>query len=89
MTEKRTASLHLDWFCGIKTLCVVGACVTWERTGVYKGNRPTGRSRNRWEDYIKMSIKYVGSEDVAWIDLAEYTDKWQAFVQVVMNIFFP
>ena len=36
-----------------------------------------------------MGIKGLGSENVAWIDLAEYTDKWQAIVQVVMNILFP
>jgi len=36
-----------------------------------------------------MGIKDLGSEDVAWIDLAEYTDKWRALVQVVMNILVP
>jgi hypothetical protein len=77
----------LDWFCGKKTLG--GACVTEERTGAYKGKRPIGRSRSRWEDYIKMGIKDLGSEDVAWIDLAEYTDKWRALLQVAMNNLVP
>jgi hypothetical protein len=62
--------------------------VTGERRAVYKGKRPIGIS-SRWEDYIKMDIKDLGSRDVAWIDLAEYTDKWRALVQVVMNILVP
>jgi len=89
MTEQHTASLDLERSYGRKTLWAGGVCVTEERTGAYNGKRPTGRSRNRWEDYIKMGIKGLGSENVAWIDLAEYTDKWQAIVQVVMNILFP
>ena len=66
-----------------------GSCVTGERTGVYKGKRPIGISRSRWKDYIKMGVKDLGSEEVAWIGLAEYTKKWRAVVQVVMNILVP
>jgi hypothetical protein len=88
MTEQHTASLDLDWFCEKKNTLGV-ACVTGVRRGAYKGKRPIGRSMNRWEDYIKMGIKDLGSEDVAWIDLPEYTDKWWAHVQVLMNVLVP
>lgn len=66
-----------------------GACVTGERTGAYKGKRLIERSRSRWEVYIKMGIKDLGSKDVAWIDLAKYTDKWRDLVEVVMSISVP
>ena len=36
-----------------------------------------------------MGVKDLGSEDVAWIDLAKYTDKWRALVEVVMSISVP
>jgi hypothetical protein len=66
-----------------------GSYVTWERTGAYKGKRPIGRPRSRWEVYIKMGIKDLGSDNVAWIDLAKYTEKWWALVRVVMSISVP
>ena len=89
MTDRHTATLDLDWFPGRKTLWSSGECVTGKRTGAYKGKTPTGRSRSRWEDYIKMGIKDLGLEDVVWIDLAEFMNKLQAVVQVVMNILVP
>jgi len=89
MAEQLTTSLDLDWFSGRKTLWAGWACVTGKRTGAYRGKTPTVRSRSRWEDYIKIGIKDLGLEDVVWIDLAEFTDKWQALVQVVMNILVP
>jgi hypothetical protein len=38
--------------------------------GKPEGRRPLERFRCRWEDDIKMDLKYVGWEDMDWIDLA-------------------
>ena len=63
-----------------------------ERRGVYRvlvgepeGKRPLGRPRHRWEDNITMDLKEVGCGDMVWIYLAQDRDRWQAFVNVVMN----
>ena len=63
-----------------------------ERTGVYRVlvgkpevNRPFGKLRRRWEDNIKMDLQEVGCEDTDWVDLAQDRDRWQAFVNAVMN----
>ena len=39
--------------------------------GKPEGMRPSGRSRRRWVDNIKMYIKEVGFEDMDLIDLAQ------------------
>jgi len=33
-----------------------------------------------------MFIQQKGSEDVYWISLAQYMDKWRTFVNTVMNV---
>jgi hypothetical protein len=74
-----------------------GACSTYgERRGVYRvlvgkteGKRPLGRPRGRWEDSIKMDLQEVGFGGVDWIDLAQDRDRWQALVNVVMNLLVP
>jgi hypothetical protein len=38
------------------------------------------------EDNIKMDLQEVGFEGMDWIDMAEDTDRWQALVNVVMNL---
>jgi len=43
----------------------------------------------RWEDDIKIDLKEVVCVCVHWIYLACDTDKWRAFVSMVMNIRFP
>ena len=45
-------------------LCI-GLCL-----GKPEGKRPVGRSRRRWEDYIKICLKGSGWEGVDCIDLA-------------------
>ena len=42
-----------------------------------KGKRPSGSSRCRWEDNIKMNFRKVGCDPGDWIALAEYRDQWQ------------
>jgi hypothetical protein len=48
--------------------------------------RPLGRPWNRWEDNIKMNLKKVGCEGMDWIDVAQDRDRWQAHVNVIMNL---
>jgi len=67
----------------------------WEEgKGVYrvlvgrpKGKRPRGRPRHRWEENI-MEIGIDGA-NWSWIQLAENRVQWQAFVNMVMNLWVP
>jgi hypothetical protein len=68
-----------------------------ERRGAYRtlagrpeGRRPLGRPRHRWEDNIRMDLQAVGWIDwMAWIKPAQDQDRWQALVNVVMNLWVP
>ena len=42
-----------------------------------------------WEDNIEIDLQEVGWRGVDWIDLAWERDRWQAFVNVVMNFQVP
>jgi hypothetical protein len=57
--------------------------------GKPEGKTPLGRSRYRWEDNMKMDLQEVECGDMDWIELAEDRDKWQALVNVVMNVRVP
>jgi hypothetical protein len=39
--------------------------------GKPEGKRPLGRPRHRWEDNIKMDLRYIECGDMDWIDLAQ------------------
>ena len=67
-----------------------------ERTGLYgvlvgkpEGRRPLGRSRRRWEDYIKMDLQEVGCGGNDWIELAQDSDRRRALVHAAMNLRVP
>jgi len=67
-----------------------------DRRGIYRvlvgkpeGKRPLGRPSCRWEDNIKMDLQEVGHGGRDWIYLAQDRDRWQALVNVVMNIWVP
>ena len=51
--------------------------------------RPLGRPKCRWEDNIKINLQETKWELVDWIDLAEDTETWRSFVNIVMNIQVP
>ena len=69
---------------------------TWgKRRGAYnvlfgkpEGKRPLGKPRHRWEDNTEMYLKEISWEGMDWIDLAEDGNRWQAFVNMVMNLIF-
>jgi hypothetical protein len=55
--------------------------------GKPKGKRPLVRPRCRWEDGIRMDLREIGwGGGGRWICLSEGRDWWQAFKNVVMNL---
>jgi hypothetical protein len=67
-----------------------------EGRGVYrvlvgrpKGKRPLGRPRRKWEDNIKMYLMEIWIDGANWIQLAQDSVQWRAFVNAVMNLRFP
>jgi len=36
-----------------------------------------------------MDLKEIGCEDVNWIHMAQNWEQWQAFVNVVMDLWIP
>jgi hypothetical protein len=54
-----------------------------------EGRRPLGRPRRTWEDNIKINRREIRFGDVDWIHLAQDREKWQALVNMVMNLWFP
>jgi hypothetical protein len=54
-----------------------------------EGIRPLGRQRRIWEDNIKMVRQKVGCGCMDWIELAQGSDMWRAFVNAVMNLRVP
>ena len=63
--------------------------VCWRLVGKPEGKRPLGRPRRRWEYNIKMDLQEVGCGGLDWIELAQDRDRWQAFVNAVMNLRVP
>ena len=57
--------------------------------GKPEGKRPLERPSHRWEDNVKMDLPEVGCEGMDCIDLAQDKDRWQALVNVVMNLSDP
>jgi hypothetical protein len=56
--------------------------------GKPEGKKPIGRSRRRWEDWIKRNLREIGWRSVDWIHLALYRDLWRAVVNTVMTFGF-
>jgi hypothetical protein len=54
--------------------------------GKPEGKSSLGRPRRRWVDNVKMDLREIGWDRVAWIDLAQDRDRWKALVNTVMNL---
>jgi len=54
-----------------------------------EGKRPLGRPGRGWEDNIKMDLQEVGCGIMDWVELAQNRERWQAFVNTVMNLRIP
>ena len=57
--------------------------------GKSEGKRPLRRSMHRWEDNIKTDLQNEGCGGMEWIELAHDRDRWQALVNVVINLWVP
>jgi hypothetical protein len=57
--------------------------------GIPERTRQLRRSRHGWKDNIKMDFQEVECGGIEWINLAQDRDRWQARVNVVMNLQFP
>jgi hypothetical protein len=57
--------------------------------GKAERKRPVGRPRRRWVNNIKMDIREVGLVGMDWIDLAQDSDRWGAYVNALMNLRVP
>ena len=69
---------------------------TEKRRGVYRvlvgnpeGERPLGRPRRRWVDYIEMDLQEMVCGGMDWIALAQDRDRWRSLVTAVMNLRVP
>ena len=67
-----------------------------ERRGLHRvlvgkpeGKRPLGRTRRRWANNIRMDLQEVGCGGMDGIELVENRDRWQTFVNAVMNLRIP
>jgi hypothetical protein len=54
--------------------------------GKPEGKRELWKPRCRWENNIQMDLQEVGCGGVDWIKLAQYRDRWQALVTMVMSL---
>jgi hypothetical protein len=54
--------------------------------GKPEGKKPLGIPRCRWEDNIRMDLRVIEFEVVAWIHMAQDKDRWRALVNVVINL---
>jgi len=54
--------------------------------GKYKGERPLGKHRCRWEDNIRKDVRKIGWEGVDCIHLAQDRGKRRDLVNTIMNL---
>jgi hypothetical protein len=57
--------------------------------GKPEGKKPLGRPRRTWVDNIRMDLGEVGWDDVDWIGLTKYRNRWTALVNSVLNLRVP
>jgi hypothetical protein len=51
--------------------------------------RPLGRPRRRWKDNVGMDLRDIVTDGENLIHLAQDMVQWRAFVNTVMNLWFP
>jgi hypothetical protein len=51
-----------------------------------EGKRPLGRPRRRRKNNIKMDLREIGIDGANWIQLAQDSIQWLAFVSTVMSL---
>ena len=56
--------------------------------GKSEGKRPLGRTRRRCKGNMNRDLQEVGW-GMEWINLAQDSDRWRAFVKAVMDLRFP
>jgi hypothetical protein len=39
-----------------------------------------------WEDNVRMDVREIGRDGVAWIHLVQDRDQWRTLVKTVMNL---
>jgi hypothetical protein len=47
--------------------------------------RAVGRSRNRWDYNIKITLSKIVLDDAKWMDLNQDHEKWWVLVSVAFN----
>jgi hypothetical protein len=57
--------------------------------GTPEGKRPLGRPRHKGVNKVKIYLGNKRWDGVDWIGLAQDTDEWRVFVNVVMNLRIP
>ena len=58
-------------------------------TGKPTGKRSLGRTRNRWEDNIRMDLEEIGINAGNWVDSAQDRNYWRALVNAALNLRVP
>ena len=53
------------------------------------GKRPLGRSRQRWEDNIRMNLKEIDINTRSWVNSARDRDFCRALVNASLNLRVP
>jgi hypothetical protein len=57
--------------------------------GKPEGRILLGRPKCRWMNNIKMDLREIGWDGVAWIDVAQGRDHWSALVNTILNLWVP
>ena len=57
--------------------------------GTLKGKRLLGRPRRRWEENIRMDLKYIGINTRNLVDSTQDRDYWRALLIVALNLWVP
>jgi hypothetical protein len=58
-------------------------------TGKPIGNRPSGRSKRRWKDNVRMDLEEIGINAGNWLDSAQDRDYWRTLVNAALNLRVP